>query len=433
MPNIKDISKVKADASNSGGASSTPRKFTSWFRQDALPATVSVNLDWLSLLVACAIPEPGEGAERLDITDDITLKYMKSGTPIFKHSYECYMYGELVAKMHTHTRNAKLIKDNFCKLEIMNQMFYGGDWLGVYDALAASLQISHIENISRLDIAIDGCNHIPVFMNCYVKQGKYSKAELGRLGVREPSNKVHMLGKANVDCRRMDKDSMTFNSFKIGCGPKVAVIYNKSKEIDTRSHKEYIRDQWARDGLHKEAEQWRFELRLTGEALKKAKCKDVEITEPDGTTKVVSVEGVDIQRLTDPYYLVKIVNTHIAKWFEFVVMDDDTNVTRARKIDLFHFNKLCVPVFQKVQRAIVDGAYKAKMSIHNCMKNVLNGIIEHPEKVNNALNHMVDNLEIYNLKRWFLKKKDEWVALYAAGGRVPDFVAAITADRTYYQ
>jgi hypothetical protein len=433
MASIKEVSKVKRSGEPGGGMSDTPRKFTSWFRQDALPATVSVNLDMLQMLVVCEISEPAEGVERIDYPGEVVLEYTKTGTGHFKHKFNVYMYGEKVATLLSHTRNAKMIKPGICKLEISNQMFYGGDWLGVFDSLSASLQISHVENISRVDIAIDGANHIPRFMNLYVKQKAYTRAELNTLGTYQNPSRVAMLGKANVDCKVLDKNDMTYRNFAIGRGAKRATIYCKSREIDTISHKEYIRDQWERDGLDKNGEQWRFELQLRGEALKKAKCRQVEITEPDGTTKVVNVEGVDLYRLNDPYYLVQIVKTHIDKWFDFIVDEGDSNVTRARKIDLFAFNKLAVPVFQKVQRAIVDGSYKAKMSIHNIMKNVLNGIIEHPEKVANALNHMVDNIEIYNLKRWFFKKKDEWIALYATAARAPDIMLQLVPDSTWYQ
>jgi hypothetical protein len=98
-------------------------------------------------------------------------------------------------------------------------------------------------------------------------------------------------------------------------------------------------------------------------------------------------------------------------------VENDTNVSRARVIDLLQFELMKVPLLAKIPRAIVQGAYKAKMSIHNAYMGLMKGLYRGDEAANAAVIHIKENLQLYNLDRWFFNKEPDWLELY--GGLLP--------------
>lgn len=399
-------------------ASKTVRKFTQPNGLYSLPDCVSVNLDWYSGMVVCMLPEPDQDSGEIvyPLTNDITLEYKFKGTTSFKHEYQVMYRGEPVANLHTHTRNPVVIACDKAKFEILNHVLYSNEWQQIKSSLFDALGVMVPENIGRLDIAIDGVNHLPAFLNMYAKQpGRTARVKMkGR-------------GRESFYPGRMDANH-NFTHFRIGStkGHKRISIYNKTKEIDTHSHKEYIRRAWIKCGLLNEdmplnynaqgqwtedigqskvygtrpgeyvkadqKEIWRCELRMDSQALK-------------------DIKDLDINRLTDPHYLLEIFATQIKNFFEFVKIEGDSNVTRAKKIDLFQFKKLFVTLLDKVPRALATGAYKAKMAIHLAIKDVLLGYHKGERAVAHILS-VVENIELYDLSRWFNKRREKYEQLY---------------------
>jgi hypothetical protein len=388
-----------------GRSSKTVRKFTAYFSEDALPQAVSVTLDWLTFMCEYIAPAPDPEHPVTWPTGDVAMEYTKKGTPVFNYSFNLFMDGEPVAKLHTCPKNEKIMVPGTAKLEILNQVLYSTTWLQTVQTLCHALGITYIKNISRMDIAIDGANHVHKFLNGYA-WGHSGGKELQRRG-----SYIKMLGKAAFQAGMKDKKNGVFNHFKIGRGHKQFVVYNKTQELQ-RSHKEYIRDAWKKAGMDTEGEQWRCELRMTSQAIKQIRAKSVKIVDIDGNEKVGIGEGIDLDRLADPNYLLMLFRVQIKNFMEFIVVEGDSNVSRSRVIDLFQFHKLKVPLLDKVPRVIINGAYKAKMAIHMGFMNLCRGIYKTDEQVNTILNFITDTVQMYQLNRFYEKKKPDWIAAY---------------------
>lgn len=405
--NSKNINEKTPVTALQRAESKTARKFKAPFGSDALPQAVSVTLDWFSCMVECGWPDPVKDGGPIFIDDDITVVATGKGTPVFNHSWEVYQWGEKVAMFHTHSKNEKIIKAGTAKVELSNNILYSSEYLQILQRIMDACNMPHIKNLSRVDIAIDGANHVHQFLNAYIRQRKNALVA-GSSTLQQSGPRVRMKGKAALHARMFNKRTGMFDSFKIGSARKNFVLYCKSKELE-RSHKEYIRQVWEKAGLDPEAEQWRCELRMSSEAIKE-------------------IKDFDIKRLSDPNYLLQIYKTQCENFVHFVDMEGQTNVTYARTIDLFQFEKLRVPLLQKLPRALADGAYKAKMAIHNAVKDIILdaqvscNLRSDKLRINvlAALQHVTDNINIYNLRRWYDKSIGKWEKMYLRPGAPPD-------------
>lgn len=377
-----------------GRQSKTVRKFTTFFSEDSLPQSVSVCLDWLSFMVECLLPEPAPDQEPIWLTDNIVLEYQKKGTPMFKYSHVVYIDGEPVANVHTHGRNEAVIKPGTAKVEILNHVLGSTTVLAVKDQVMEACKMMVVKNYSEIHISIDGANHIHEFLNAYIRQNRRINGmpDLQTLGRWDKRNRVKMKGKANVDCKRFNKGTGMFDNFKIGSTRKYVTVYNKTSELQ-KSHKQYIREMWDRAGLDTSGTVWRVELRMKSGAIKE-------------------IKDFDINRIANPHYLLQIFRTQIENFFHFVLIENDTNVSRARYIDLFQFLKIKIPLLDKIPRAIVRGAYKAKMGIHNAYANIKLGYLKKKESLEAALYYITDNVQLYNLDDWYKKKCEQWNLIY---------------------
>ena len=381
-------------------ASKTVCKFTQFFGANALPQAVSVVLDWLSFMVECTLKEPAPDQGPVWLSDRVVLEYLQKGTPVFNYSNNIYLDGELVAMVHTHGKNQKIIKPGTAKLEILNHVLYSSTVMDVVKDVMLACEMPMIKNVSGLHIAIDGANHVPEFLNKYIRQSqKRARPDLMNLQQYSRINRVKMKGKANLDCKRFNKKTGNFDNFKCGSSKKNLTVYNKTSEL-LRSHKQYIRDAWERAGIDTTGTVWRVELRLSSGPIKE-------------------IKDFSLDRLTDPNYLLSIFKTQCNNFFQFVIMND-CNVSRATVIDLFQFEKLKVPLLQKIPRAIVKGAYKAQMAIHNAYANIRLSMFKTVESIGGAMQHIADNLDIYNLREWFERKKTDWDSMYLTKVYAPE-------------
>lgn len=382
-------------------ASKTVRNFTGKIGDTPLPQSVSVHLDWLSFMVECTMGEPAPDQGPVWVSENTVLEYEKKGTPIFNYSYSVYIDGEPVAKIHTHGKNPKIIKPGSAKLEILNHVLYSTTVLETLENVMIACKMPIIKNVSGLHIAIDGCNHVWEFMNEYVRQNKNrSRPELKTLGRWDKENRVRMKGKANLDCKRFNRKDGSYSNFKVGSARKSLTVYNKTTELE-HSHKQYIKDSWNKAGIDVSGTVWRCELRLTSQSIKE-------------------IKDFDLKKVNDPNYLLQIFKTQCENFFQFILLENDCNVSRARIIDLFQFEKLKVPILEKIPRAIVRGAYKAQLAIHNAYANVRLGFHRTFESLNAALHHITDNVQLYNLDEWYERKKPKWDEMYLVHAYAPE-------------
>lgn len=366
-----------------GGWSRTARNFKGSFPSNALPRAVSVSLDWFSLMVESGIVEPKENETVRDLGNECMLVPLGMGTQMFEHVWQWYWHGEHCANILTHGRG--VIKPNTAKIELLNHVLYSSEWMDVLAAVIDSCKFPAIRNISRIDIAIDGANHVPKFLNSWIGEITFN-----------PNYRIQMKGKARINPGMLNVKTGMYEAFRIGRGKKYVTIYNKTQEINTRSHKEYIRETWERAGLDLNTDNWRVELRMNSESIKQ-------------------IDQLDIKRLNDPNYLLQIFKTQIENFFQFVDMRGQTNISYGTVIDLFQFEKLKVPLLHKIPRKVVDGAYKAKMAIHNAVKDVIQVYSSHMGTIKKggynaqaALQHIRDSISLYSLQDWYNKRIEKW-------------------------
>jgi hypothetical protein len=374
-------------------ASKTVRNFTSDFGGNAIPDCVSVSLDGLSIMVECGLSEPAKDQPIMSLDDDTVIEYLQRGTPVFNHSSVIYWHGEPVANIHTHGKNEKIIKPNTAKIEILNHVLYSTSVMEVLNHVMTVCKCPAIKNVSTLHIAIDGVSHIHTFLNSYVRQKPSSRfANLSTIGTWRQETRVRMKGKANLDCKRFSRRDGMYQNFKVGSARKSLVVYNKTSELQ-HSHKQYIKDMWDRVGIDQTGTVWRSEMRLTSQSIKE-------------------IKNFDLSKISDPLYLLQIFKTQCENFFQFVIVDGDSNISRARIVDLFQFERIKVPLLEKIPRAIVRGAYKAQMAIHNAFANILLKGYDSISSINAALQHITDNVELYHLEEWYYRKKEQWKQMY---------------------
>lgn len=373
-------------------ASKTVRKSTSYFGANELPRCIAVTLDWFTCSVDCLLPEPADDTPIIPLDNGHILRRKSSGTPVYKYSYEVILHGELVANIHTHGRTDKIAKPGTAKLEILNHVLYSSSFLSVLHEVMAACSVTSIRNTSEVHIAIDGANHVHRFLNEFEAQNKRRGAQLRNLGHYQHKKHVALKGKANWDSKRLDRKKGEYQNFKIGSNKKYITVYNKTSDMTARP-KSYIKDMWDKAGIDQTGTVWRCELRMKSEAVKE-------------------IKNFDLTRLNDPNYLLQIFKTHCKNFFDFVLIENDENLSRARGIDLFDFEKLKVTLLEKIPRAIVQGAYKARMAIHNAYANIRLGAYSTEESVKAALQHITDNAYLYHVEEWYYRKKEEWDALY---------------------
>ncbi len=361
----------------------TRGNFTQVFGCNSLLTSVSVNLDWLEFMaeipMGSFIAKPTPEMKYIPYGESIVFEYLGFGTKIFQCAFNIILHSELVATLNAFPRGEKVVKSNLVQIQLKNNVLYSTEWLIMVNELLMELN-GVIKSITRLDIAIDGLNYINDFLNLYQKQFPYRK-------------KVGMKGKARFNASVFDKKTMMYKSFKIGSGasPKQLSFYCKSSELE-KSNKQYIKDVWDKANIDTQGEVWRAEMRLRNKAIKE-------------------IRNFNLEQCINPKYLLSIYKTGVKNFCEFVKIREDKNISRLETIDLFHFDKLKVTLLDKIPRQITDNIYKAKLSIHQGIADVLRGDIPEGGHIT-ALQRIKDIIDTYNLSKYYEKRLPEWLTRY---------------------
>lgn len=352
-----------------------------------LPFTIS--LDFLDIHMLGKAPEVleknskfiGEKETIYQIDDDLTLILQDFSGGHFKNVFDCYLFGEKVARLQSAPHNTKIFNAESVMLHIENEQLYTDSWYNSYELIRQKLNLV-FKNFTRVDIAIDGLNYIPKFLNYYAKQ-------------TEKRKKVEMKGRARFAAGVLDKKTMEFQHFKIGSnkGDKYITIYNKSKELE-KSNKMYIRKFWEVNNVDPQSDVFRFEMRMTNNAMK-------------------SIVGVDVNALQTPKYLMMLLKTQCKNFFEFA-FKRGTNVTRMQTIDLLGFTNPEISYLDKAKRGLTDGRYKAKLSIKLSIKDICTGNYRTLEAAKSSFETVKENLELYDLKEWYSYRLPDWINEFKA-------------------
>lgn len=219
-----------------------------------------------------------------------------NGTKHYKYAYRMILNGEEIGTILTHPR-AKILDRNLSQMRIDNHVLYQkgaiDQMLYVADTIAVTMN-----NLTRLDIAIDGVNFISDYSN--VIQGKYKKIGRAKMATEHQPN-------GDVE------------GFYIGrrSSEKFLRGYNKTKELVQASNsKDYIKQFWERNNLDMtRGDIERLEIVMKAKAIKR-------------------IKDFDLNQLDKPSYLAGIMRTEFAGWYQFIDAKDKTkNVSRKEKIE----------------------------------------------------------------------------------------------------
>jgi hypothetical protein len=304
---------------------------------------------------------------------DVYLKYVGYGTAMYLYLFDVIIEGEKVATLQAYPRGEVIAKDCL-SFKLNNSILYADYWVNIVIEITEKLQLT-VNNVTRLDIAIDGLNYLILFLNMYAKQPLNDK-------------KVHLKGKAKFDCKNQNHNSMNFESFTLGTlkSDKQISLYLKSKELEV-SNKKYIETFWRENGMTKDIV-YRLELRLQSKSIRE-------------------IENFDYKRLNEPYYLASIFKTQTNNYFHFITHTGQKNKTREHTIEVINFENLGGELLPKLKRGKTEDRYKAKLLIHLTQKLLLRGEIpKEKEKHNKKI--IKENIARYQLEDWYSVKIEDW-------------------------
>ncbi len=344
----------------------------------------TISLDMVEMMGSVHIKEDIIESEILEYCNEVKLLKRTIGTPMFKSVLDIYLHGENFGTISCHPRKlTKILKPESASLRIANHMLYTEGWYGdllqVIDALDYRKK-----NDSRIDVCIDGLNHIPDLLNAFNKQQGGSKKI------------IKMLGRGNFASKILDKEKMYYKNFQIGSSSseKQITVYLKTSEL-LKSNKQYIRDFWNLNHLSSDSDVYRTELRMRSGYLN-------------------SIKNFGLDKCTEPEYLFKLFKLGCHNFFEFVIEDGTQIVTRKEKIKFLpqHFMK-DMALLDRVKKTPSDGTYKIKMTVHQIVRDIFKGVIEKEDAIN-AINHAKKCLDNYRLNWWFDDRINDWNKMYGS-------------------
>jgi hypothetical protein len=350
--------------------------------QNSCPA-YSINLDWLELICTTSLPlfddEIKKAETSISISSYLVLVAKGFGSSHYKNIWDCYLYGENVLTLHSDIRNEMILKKGSVKVQFQNHILYQ-NWFEVWENISQLMRLK-IASYTRVDIALDTDDtYINLMNDVVLNHGNHNNL------------KLKMLGKAEISASRFVKKKHRFESFRVGSASseKQISIYDKSKEILTRSHKEYIIHKWQSNHMDI-MKTYRLEMRLKSGVLNR-------------------IRNFDISQLNNDINLLTILKSESTKFFHFRIDNEDKNISRKQDVDVYPKIEPTLTITKKIKYC-KDGAYKAKLSIHNIVKDIIkNDINTEDVLMARCMNELT--IKQYHLRRWYIAKLPHWIEKY---------------------
>lgn len=345
----------------------------------------TIALDWLEIFGYARFDRTSKEEDVFVLSDSVAILYKGHGTAMYNELYEIYHDGEKFGMLQADPRFEKgAMTANSISLKVDNAWLYTIELWDVLQDVKTALK-AEFHNVTRVDIAIDGLNHVRDFVNMYMKQTPEARF-------------INKKGRSAMNAYEFDQETHLFQKFSFGSSKsdKVVSVYNKTKELEN-SNKKYIQRFWENSGMAwrvAEEEVYRVEVRLRSKALKK-------------------VKGFELEKLQDKDYLSSLFKTACKNFFEFTISSSDSNVTRQKEVKLIPYEKLNARLLEKTKRPMQTDRYKAKMTIHLLSKLLIEDTVTSKKEVESMVNTIDDMVKRYDLDEWYSKKADEWQQTYA--------------------
>lgn len=299
-------------------------KISSFSPETSPPVKFTVNLDWFEVLLSGALVEFNSplGTYKYD-QGNIVLVQKKMGTKQFKFGYDVFVRGKIFGNIFCCPRNAAILKPDTIQFKAENNVLYEAGFIQECEYMFGKLGWK-VRNVSRIDIATDGTGFMDVF-------------KAWRRG------EVEKLGKAKVNTFETSKRQIT--GFDVGskASNKWVTCYYKGKELE-RSNKYYIGDMWKRAKLSVPVcKVERMEVKLRNEELKKIKY-------------------FDWRELKSFEYLASLVRTTIVNFFDFVEITTDSNIARAKRIEIIDWDSIGGTTLERLSTEQTSEVYSYKLT-----------------------------------------------------------------------
>ena len=364
--------------------------------QKALPTfrtqeRLLINVDWLSYRMT----------ERLNVglfvndvweTGIYSFRLLAGGTSIYNYRADVFAdwpFHTDKKKIGTIAWDARLpIHKGTMSYKIENWLFYDDYNIGTCftdcaNCLAVALG-ADVLNISRLDIAIDGVDFHPLLE-----------------GLLHGSKYLHK-GTKSISRKDVCPYTNQLQYFYVGNreGAKSCVYYNKSREIREKSNKQYIVEHWKQNGFDTEKDVWRFEIRLTSEAIN---CIQEMRIFDDHFIKDTDNNNRRIAYFSNPAVLASIFSFHLRNWFEFVPSHGTDSVTSRREpVTIIAWNEFKAQKYTRVGAYTGESQRTAKI-VAKKMTIEAAGTQEAP-LYRAYMKTVMDIIEKNSLRQWYKEK-----------------------------
>lgn len=309
--------------------------------------------------------------EALELDGNWMMIFKGIGDKFYRYRGDLYCDGELYGTILFQPRS-KILAPNLVNVKIDNRLLYSNYWKNLTSSLERTLALS-FNNITRLDIAVDTPQRV-----CNVMEivNRYASGD----------RDIERTGRQELKLERFNDESRRFEGFSIGKmgDPKRTKGYDKTKEIDNSSHKEYIKEAWEKTGFGKTAKMFRVEITLKSKQINK-------------------IKDFNMWKLDDPSYLASIFKQQAKNTFDFRYRESEKqNVSRMTKVELIDYESLGATKLETVKKISKKSSRTVKIitkfiyELHR--KNSLKG-------ANNVVEYLVEE---FGLKRWFEDKVSYW-------------------------
>lgn len=262
----------------------------------------------------------------------------------FEKAYSVYVAGSHLATMFTNVRDRSVIPSNCIQWKIENHRLYNKGWIGDMMEVLQYMEWE-IRNVQRVDVAIDGGDHLRMWERSDKRKG----GDLIRIGTRKGA-KFREIYDGDFELETVDVGSTNSDRW--------LTVYNKTSELK-KSNKDYIPQFWEQNGLRDYVE-GREVQRL------EVKLRNAELLRYESVNEDGEVRPFDWRRLEDAGYLAGMAKEGCRKLWEFVPREhsDDNKSRRPRVsyIDWSAFASGCQE-FLKVPAKKSNEVYRVKLSV----------------------------------------------------------------------
>lgn len=282
--------------------------------------------------------------------------------PHFLDLFELVVDGKTFASVCMNPVNAEIFGSDIIQLKIENARLYEIGWLDTFKEVIKFFSWK-MENVSRLDIALDGKGFLAVANLWHDKAFKtVSRAQF----------------KPNLD------KNMNVTAYHLGgmCADRNLKCYDKTRELEV-SNKYYIRDFWQRSGLDTSTNVERLEVSLRNEYVK-------------------TVENFNWRCLDNFEYLASLMRTSLHKFYQFYYPDENKNISRCKKFDFIDWQHIGGIMLAKNTAIITNEVSRFKQA----SKTLFLTHLSTGQEV--YLSHSRDFAINANCLQWWIDKQTGW-------------------------